>query len=778
MYKKLENFTLQSMLFVFTTLALFTAPVNAQVGTKDVLSFGIEASETQHQLQAKESKIVQGGLNQLARIMLPRQVQSFEGGTIAFKMAVDPEKQNYFSVKLWGSDADKSMILLFAEGKQVGYRHLGDIDLLWLGNGKPAFNDRFFYITLPIPIQQTKGKKVLDLELRSYGEIWGYGNTFESYQKNMTAPSLGFYQAYTHTNTMIEPQKAEVQGMPIEEPALRTGPGQEVLVELKKRVNKELGDILKLKRTVNQHEIMFLAQAYEVQWTVAYHNTDVISKVVEGMDDHYRKFLNDPSLLYSDKTIYNGDWLVTGPIARGIRELWEELSPIVDKSFDDGHGNQVTHRKAWSVLMKEAVTYNATHRRQYTNQSMIIDMFLYDCNEALLLLNPSLAIPRAKALRYLHESVGLVPWLGKETPNGPERILGDKYMQLTRKGLTKELGYVGYYGEVLDWVVDIYKTTAKPGFPNSGDPEIKKQLLKMMKARTYFRYPAVDEEGYKAMRVEAVVGWRDSGHYPGDVIYGDRGMAWDATPLMSAAATLDPTAIGIAQQMIADNQFFKMVADKMKLKGIRVTKSLLHIPYEYDLIKDQKQQNVKLPMTDGMPDFVFSDEEDGVVAVKNGNERLYASLYWRARNAVNHLAKVHYITPVIDRISNIYINSQYDSSGMKYVRPNWVNLAFMGNREWYPGIVSSHAGEALPIAKIPDGIKFKAGDENVYAGKANFYSMQYGKYLIAMNTASDKSYDLIVPAEFKNAMDLKTKEKVTSGKISVSPRSTVVYYKN
>jgi len=34
-----------------------------------------------------------------------------------------------------------------------------------------------------------------------------------------------------------------------------------------------------------------------------------------------------------------------------------------------------------------------------------------------------------------------------------------------------------------------------------------------------------------------------------------------------------------------------------------------------------------------------------VVALKHGDDILYASLYWRARSAINHLARVHYIMP-------------------------------------------------------------------------------------------------------------------------------------
>ena len=64
-------------------------------------------------------------------------------------------------------------------------------------------------------------------------------------------------------------------------------------------------------------------------------------------------------------------------------------------------------------------------------------------------------------------------------------------------------------------------------------------------------------------------------------------------------------------------------------------------------------------MTPGQPDFVFSDEEDGVVAVKNGDEIFYASLYWRARNAVNFLARVHFTTPTMDRIAVVREDAQF-----------------------------------------------------------------------------------------------------------------------
>lgn len=63
-------------------------------------------------------------------------------------------------------------------------------------------------------------------------------------------------------------------------------------------------------------------------------------------------------------------------------------------------------------------------------------------------------------------------------------------MELTNKALTKELGYVGYYGEVLDRVTKIYDVTRPtPDLP--GDPRIRAQAIKIAKARAIFPYLAI-----------------------------------------------------------------------------------------------------------------------------------------------------------------------------------------------------------------------------------------------------------------------------------------------
>ena len=121
---------------------------------------------------------------------------------------------------------------------------------------------------------------------------------------------------------------------------------------------------------------------------------------------------------------------------------------------------------------------------------------------------------------------------------------------------------------------------------------------------------------------------------------------------------------------------------------------------------------------------------------------------------------------------------QFEPSGLEYTRPDWINMGFGGGGQRYPGdLHSAHAGEKLPIAKVPAGVKFKPGDENVYAGRAQFYRLQYGSYLIGMNSTTDKTFDLAVPAGFASAPELVSGKTIElSGPVKVAPRTTVILY--
>jgi hypothetical protein len=124
----------------------------------------------------------------------------------------------------------------------------------------------------------------------------------------------------------------------------------------------------------------------------------------------------------------------------------------------------------------------------------------------------------------------------------------------------------------------------------------------------------------------------------------------------------------------------------------------------------------------------------------------------------------------------VKLDTKVNASGDEYTRQDWVNMGFGNGGHRYPAEMhSAHAGEKLPIAKVPEGVRFKPGDENVYAGKADFYTCRYGKYLIGMNCSSDKTFELEVPAGYKKVKELVSGKEVNlSGSLKLAPRTTVV----
>lgn len=742
----------------------------------DTLVLGVSDSEKAHDFSGPDSETITGGIGESARRLLPRGNHDWQGGTVAFTLKVDPEKQNYVTARFWGDEVTGNRLFLFCDGKQIGYRHLGDIDQLDFGSDEPVYNGRFYYTTSPLPMAMTKGKTVLPFEIRSSGPIWGYGQTFEKYQRAMDAPSRGIYRVYSHTDAFFVPPPDEKQGPPAANAPVRSSPGMEVLDQVKERVNREIAAELGSKKPLSQMQMRLLSRAAQVEWTSAYHNPKVIERVVNGLDTLFLSYRHDPKLAQNDPATPNPEWFGLGPSGEVIQLLSESLQPLLDEQIEDGAGKRLARRDGYTEMLVTCRDWHRKNRRLYSNQTMISDLNgIYLANRGIAVLNPKQALPEAEALHYLYESIGLQPWLGSDTEHGPSKSAGDGYYQLTAKGLTKELGYVGTYGEVLDWVNQIYDAS-RPARGQPGDERIKAQLIKLAKARGPFRYPTLDAEGNRAMRLETVVGWRDA-HLPGDVVYGQR-PTWDASALETAAATLDPTAVGYAQQMFADNQFFASVEHAEREKGLRATIGLLSVPDEYEVVKSQTPSAERLPMTWGQPDFVLADEEDGVVAIKHGDEILYASLYWRARFAVNFLARVHYLTPQYSRIAVVHEETELESSGLTYNRPDWTNMGFGGGGLKYLGdIHSAHTGEKLPIARIPEGVKFHPGDESVYAGKGSFYTLRYGPYLIAMNMTTDKSFELKAPAGVQHATDLDSGKAVEFGSpVPVGPRSTLILY--
>ena len=739
----------------------------------DKLTLGDLQSEKAHALFAPEGVSV---ITNQARVILPPKAGGWASERITFRMAIHPQQQNYATVLFRNAEVNNNLLFLFIDNKQIGYRPLGDYDVLCGPNTEPLARDGYFSQTVPLPIKMTQGQTAITLSIGATGWIWPYGTTFEQYQRAMTTPSRGICTVVTSvdagyfTQSMADKKPGQA---PCSSSTLNTS---DLLNEVQSRVNKDVQSILKKKSgSCNQMELHLLVKAFHTPWSQAYHNPKVVEQVIASIDAHFRRHRTEPAFLYSDGSTWNPSWYGFGVLGECIMLLEKEMVPVLDKPISDEKGASLSRRVAWSELLQASLTYLRTHRRQYTNQAMISDLNLYRSNRGLRIIDASKALPESEAIAYLHEAIGILPWLGSDDDQGRRtKPLGDHFYQVTRQGLTRELGYVGGYGEVLDWVVQLYDAT-REGWRGKGDPRVKDQLTKLAKARAVFRYPSTDDEGAFAMRMETVIGWRDMGLI-GPVVYGAK-MARDASALAPAAVAQDPWSVGYAQQMLSDNQFCRGLQEHLHGGGLRATLGLIDLPEDYAWLSSQPKSPYRIPMTPGEPDFIFSDLEDGVIAVKRGTEILYVSLYWRALFGINRLAKIHYMAPGMDHRATVVQHVEFENSGKTYRRPKNTDAGYgRGPYKQYLEIPSAHEEEELPIAQIPADVagSYKVGLGNLFAGRATFYHVQYGSYVCAMNCDPDKTYTLDLPAgnyrELPNGPTL-------SGRISVAPRSTRVWSK-
>jgi len=448
---------------------------------------------------------------------------------------------------------------------------------------------------------------------------------------------------------------------------------------------------------------------------------------------------------------------------------------------------------AYTTMLQESRDYWRQNFVHYSNQSQICAMGIYQANRGLSLIAPSLALPEPKARDYLYQSIGIKPWLGPENPLGtPTEPLGQHYLEISPKGISRELGYVGNYGETQGWLTMLYESVTR-GYGGLPAPEIRDRLITVGKARGFFRYLDVDSGGNRMAYLETVIGWRNE-VYPGAICYAHR-TDWDANPVEFAAAFPDPEIVGWAQEQVADGQLYSALTlltttqlyTRVGLNAFRF------ISRDLPAFQALPASPSRLPANWDGPDFVFTDETSGVVALKNGRELLYVSLYFRARQAVNSIARVHHLTPVTQRSASVREQATVTSAGT-YTVPDWVCWdyaiddptagAIPGGGFTPPGPAINQAleGEDWPIAKLPAGVTSPSVGverpwvESVLVGKAGYYQFSYGKYLIAMNTTNDQTFVFQTTGR-GTARNLTQGGRHQLGQvIQVRPMSTIVLY--
>ncbi len=745
----------------------------------DQIIFGNAASDRAHHLVLHNGKFIVGGLHQTALRLQPHSPPQDDGGYATLTMRVNPNRRNYVTCQFWGSDygLERGRLILSCNGQQVGYQVQGDYNTLNGAENAPPvapFRRRFYYVTTPLPRRMTRHQTTVKLKIQAIGREWPYGGNWKQYQYVMPKASLGMYRLFIGTDGFFTPPQNDRQG-PIPAPApIRKTPDASALQRLKQAVNGYLAGILRNRRMPDgMNHIDVLAKAYNTPWSLAFHKPAVIQRLIKDLDLHAIAADRGAGHKSRWQSFSNAGWSTFGPGADAIRRDISEFRPFLNKRIMV-NGQPETRGKLWGSVLKAGRDYLEYHQRLYSNQCMIVEYNLYVCNRALELVEPSMAWPEKKALHFLKIGVGLAPYLGSKTANGWQRPMGNHYYVVTRAGLTRELVYVATYGEIQDWPYKMWRA--------SGNAQIKKQYEKIYLARSWFRYPSRDRGGYRCMKIEEVIGWRHD-LYPSIVAYGDPSFG----SMMEGASAFGmacPQVVGFAQQCLADNQFFRaeQQAPSQFFRGTTVLIAL-NVPRQYALVKAMPASPYRLPMSHGQPDFVWADPQNAVVVVKHGHDRFWAELYYRAQMGINRLARVHFTQPRLDRLATVNEQVQFTPSGMYSIRPNWTDVNFRPGYTRQDHARQAFAGQKLPIPKLPRGYHIHANKngqthaQGPYLGRAGFYRLRFGHYLIAVNTTESHTYKLAVPERFNHARNLVTRKSVVrTASLVVGPQQTVVLY--
>ncbi|MDQ0912911.1 hypothetical protein QFZ22_008896 [Streptomyces canus] len=518
------------------------------------------------------------------------------------------------------------------------------------------------------------------------------------------------------------------------------------------------------------------------------------------------KLVGSDHKVYASKGTHDWEYVrfvLATPVGATRMEMHLRLSGPGTAWFDDvtlvAPGDTTTpvppvRKDAYVDMLRSSRDYWRQHFPHYSNQAQICAIGLYQTNRGLKLLAPDLALPEDRARDYLYQSIGMVPYLGPEDADGnPTKPLGDSYYQVTKAGLTRELGYVGSYGEVIDWLVMMYESVTR-GHQGQEAPELREQMVRMTKARGSFRVIDVDKDHCRISRIETVIGWRNE-VYPGETAYASR-TAWDSNPVMSAAVFKDPDIVGWTQEMVADGQLHPQLHLQATHPWTRVgLNALRFLSRDLPEFQSLPARPGRIPTAWGRPDFVLTDEENGCVAVKNGEELLFASLYFRSRQGVNNYARIHHVTPVDQRSATVRERSA-GTTDQTFTARDWVLWDYAINDPGAshippggfppPGDTLHQAleGDVYHLAPVPDdvpdptlGVHFD-GVETMLVGRAPFYLCEYGDYLIAMNTSTDKTVTLPARPAFGPARDLVTGKTVGAGhRPRLGPLSTLVLHR-
>ncbi len=709
-------------LFVTALCAFMSAAIAGRAETLTSLRLGDAVSEQAARLSAVSAPIETApeiALGEPGRRLLPAAASL--PASLAFDVRLDPNAQNYLTLRLWGSDANWTPVDLLTDSDSVS---LGN--LWWHVTREAPVPGRFLYRTFPLPIEVTRGKTSLRLRIATAPAPQAIGvfrNADQPAPQRSYRPSFAFYGIHTHTDSWFQPSASERQGPsfawgpPAPKPA---GYPDTVEARLLQRARADIARSLAYGVARSRYDtghrydtrvLETLPLIYFTEWSGHYREKSVAEKTLAGIDAHV---LRQAAQGGAPGAMFYRGWGSHGRIAHACSQMHEVFAAEgwLDQplSLVTPSGTRaVSRRQAYADFFHDAFNWRLQDRRSWTNQPVYVSHTLYRLQKALRVLGDPRALTEAQALHYLHVSYGLEPMRSRPGAMDVDDA-GYPYFLTTRAGLTREKGYVDAYGELSDVLVPIAEET--------GDPVAYEFARKFMRARSVFRIPSNDTTGNGMLRGIGAMSWRGT-TFPFRVFY---------SGIEEAAVLGDPVSLRLAQLEIAHGRLHLLPAEPERGPHWHPASSIRLVD-QYRKIKDLPPSPYRLPAEPGQPDFVWSDPENGVFVFRDGETLVYGSFFnldaFNGRS-VGDRGIYHLVRPESERLVEFPPDFALPESGLSVT----VRYPF-GDR-------------IRPQTPPPPGMTTWASEPPDWldhrAGRAYFYHTRTGPYVIAMNTTETGTY--------------------------------------
>ncbi len=735
------------------------------------------------------------------------------GGEYSFVLKVDGDKQNYLTLKTNGGDGVTDYERYRV---QVDNKDLQDYQREAVSFSVEKAPGAFAYSTLVLPRKATDGKKAVVIRIRSLGHYYAYGTPtkFNTYQYAMEGNMPPIYAAYSSTDPNVLVND-EVQGTMASYSTAKAQQLNMTLESLKTKINNKLKSAIKSQVEGNdfkpayQNNNFNIVEAMGVAYQKGYYGTTataLASKIRTAIDSMV--YINNLCKAgvevrvsavgnTATKQIATEGWGgLFGNQGYGFYLLWKSgkvTSVWLNKNVDLGKGEQ-QRRAQWIAAFKESFDHGCTYggRRHITNQAMEASYSVYGAALALYALDPQTYHNAPKlAHRFIREALGLEEWTGvpknakfdgsiKDSDGYPTFELGDPeslstkenfwgqhFHMMTEHGNGREEGWTcaSCYGNMGQRISDLYLiSTYDPFLGTDGDPDILGMAVKNEKSQAYFSYPRADLQGRRVISSESATCWRNR-YDPGKPYYNN---------LIVAALSDDEELMGHVWQGYLEGHV--ACADDADYRLFPYYQHSYYLPEAIDKLiaygKAHASDYIPMPSTPGQPDYAVGDPQVGIVAVKNGNEYLFVNFY--SEMSLGSSGKAHMITPNEVRLMSFVPEvMKYTPSVQTVTAPDeYINS---NHRITYPDHPLMANGGTVYDLPAYDS----EGHYNSARQICDYYQQQLGHYLIAQNTTSANTYDLVLGSSLKGqqAKDLTTGETVTlSEDITLAPRTTIVYY--